>query len=132
MDADDLETGPLGHVREQQPRFADRHAELVPFHPGRDVGMSLRVDVRVDPQRDPRPAALADRLGVDPLELAAGFGVDGLQAERDRPGNLGPRLADAGEDDLIRREAGLEGDLDLADRVTVGAGAESVEEPYQG
>ena len=51
--------------------------------------------------------------------------VDRRQAEADRPVELGRRLADAGEDDLVRPEAGAQGDFDLAGRVGVGAGAQS-------
>ena len=123
--------GRLRHVGEQQPRLADRHAELVAAHPGRDVRMAPGVDVGVHPQRHAGAAALADRLGVDALQLAARFGVDGLEAEGDRPRDLGGALADAGEDDLVREEAGLEGDLDLADRIAVGAGAEALDQAHQ-
>ena len=107
VDADHLEAGPLRHVGEQQPRVADWHAELVAAHPGGDVRMAPGVDVGVHPQRHPGAAALADRLGVDALQLAARFGVDGLEAEGDRPRDLGGALADAGEDDLVRRKPAL-------------------------
>ena len=50
--------------------------------------MAPGVDVGVDPQRHAGAAALAARNGVDPLQLAARFGVDGLEAEGDRPREL--------------------------------------------
>ena len=131
VDAHHLEARPLRHLREERARVADRHAELVAAHPGGDVRMAPGVDVGVHPQRHAGAAALARRLGVDALQLAARFGVDRLEAEGDRPRDLGAALADAGEDDLLRREAGLQGDLDLADGIAVGAGAEALDQAHQ-
>ena len=90
--------------------------------------MALGVDVRVDAQRDARPPALGARRGVDALELAVRLGVDRLEAQADRLGDLARTLADPGEDDLVRPEAGPQRHLDLAERVGVGAGAEALHE----
>ena len=68
------------------------------------------------------------RDGVDALELARRLGVDGLDAEVDRLRQLGVRLADAGEDDLRRDEAGAQRDVDLAAGVGVGAAAEAAQQ----
>ena len=83
--------------------------------------MAAGVDVGVDAHRDARCAPGARGDGGDPRHLAGRLGVDGADAEADRALELVARLADAGEDDLVRREAGAQRDLDLAARVGVGA-----------
>ena len=59
------------------------------------------------------------------VNLAGRLGVDGAE-RRGRPRGRARRavLPDAGEDDVGRREAGAQRDLDLAAGVGVGAGAE--------
>ena len=61
-------------------RLLQRHAELVGLQAGRDVGMALRVDVRIDAQRDARDAPLRARDRGNPIELAGRLGVDRADA----------------------------------------------------
>ena len=58
------------------------------------------------------------------VKLRLGFHVDAEDAGIDRGGEFGRRLADAGEHDLLRRNAGRERALQFAARNDVGAGAE--------
>ena len=69
-----------------------------------------------------RPLARGDRR--QQLELGLGFDVDAEDAFIDGERELGRRLADAGEHDLVRRDAGGARALELASRYHVGAGAE--------
>ena len=78
--------------------------------------------------RATRPCAPRDR--GDAIELAGGFGVDGADASRDRVLELVARLADAGEDDVRRREARALRDRDLAAGVRIGAAAERAQQAY--
>ena len=78
--------------------------------------------------RVPCARAIASMRSSSPGRL----GVDGLDAERDGPLQLVARLPDAGEDDLVGDEAGAQRDLDLADRVGVGLGAEAAEQAQEG
>jgi hypothetical protein len=55
--------------------------------------------------------------------LAWRLGVDGFHAEADGVDELVVCLADAGEDDLVGREPGAQGDVDLAAGVRVCGGA---------
>ena len=91
-------------------------------------GWLLRVDVRIDAHGDAGPDAARRGDGVDPLDLPFRLGVDAAQAEVDGALELRVGLADAGEDDLRGREAGAQRDLDLADRVGVGGGAEAAQQ----
>ena len=84
-------------------------------------GMAAGVDVGVDADGDARARLPGARDGVDALELALRLGVDRLDAEVDRLRQLGRGLADAGEDDLRRDEAGAQRDVDLAAGIRVGA-----------
>ena len=68
-------------------------------------------------------------MRVDALDLPFRLGVDAAQPEADGALELRVRLADAGEDDLRRREAGAQRDVDLADRVRVGGRAEAAQQP---
>ena len=78
--------------------------------------------------RASRPCAAA--MAAMRVDLAERLGVDRADAEGDRALELGARLADAGEDDVGRVEAGAQGDLDLAAGVGVGAGAEPPQAPH--
>ena len=97
-------------------RVLQRHAELVGPQAGGDVRMALR-------RRCPDSRAARRRLA----RLRAGelrrcdrahrrLRVDRADARRDRVLQLVARLADAGEDDVARRESGAQRHLDLAGR----------------
>ena len=68
----------------------------------------------------PLPAAIDGQQ----LELGLGLDVDAEDAFVDRERELARGLADAGEHDLLRRDAGGARALELALRHHVGAGAE--------
>src|SRR5262249_18403725 len=107
----------LGHVR-------DRDAELVRLEAGGNVRMGPGVDVRIDADRDPRPGPALAGQRVDPFDLPPGLDVDAAHAQVDRAREFRGCLAYAREDDLHRRESGAHRDVDLANRVRVGAAAE--------
>jgi hypothetical protein len=107
-----------------------RDAELVRLQAGGDVRMAPGVDVGIDAQRHARLPLQPARDGGDAIELARRLGVDGADAVRDRVFELGPGLADAGEDDIGGSETGAERHLDLARRIGVGAAAERAEQAH--
>ena len=86
--------------------------------------MALGVDIGVDPHGDPHLGAAIGGDRGDAIELARRFDVDRVDARGDRERQLVAGLADAGEDDVARREPGAQRHLDLAHRVRVGAAAE--------
>jgi hypothetical protein len=92
---------------QQLARRVQRHAELVDLQPRRNMGMALGIDIRVDAHRDAHrsPEPRPDRL--EARQLAGRFDVDRLDPERHRRLELLRCLADAGEDDLRRREPAL-------------------------
>ena len=107
VDAGDLHARQLGGARHRpRARAADRNAELVLGLAGRDLGVRLGVDVRIDADRDARGAALAGGDRGQQLELRLGFDVDAENVLVDRERELARGLADAGEHDLVRRDAG--------------------------
>ena len=71
-------------------------------------------------------------MAVDALELAFRLGVDRLDAEVDRLRQLGVCLADAGEDDLGRDEAGAQRDVDLAAGIRVDLAPQGTKEAHDG
>ena len=73
---DDLDVGERRRSREffQCPVRAD--TEFTLFQPRRDIGMSLGVDVRVDPKRHARAQAFSPRHGIDGLEFRGRFHVE--------------------------------------------------------
>ena len=128
VQSDDLHAAPAAHAQAHLAGVGDGHAELVALQAGRDVRMALRVDVRVDAHGDAGLDAAGRGDGVDPLDLPFRLGIDAAQPEADGALELRIRLADAGEDDLRRREAGAQRDVDLADRVRVGGRAEAAQQ----
>ena len=78
----------------------------------------------IDAQRDMGGAALLLRDRGQQFELRLGLHVDAQDAFVDRERKLVRGLADAGEHDLVRRNAGRARALELAFRDHVGAGAE--------
>src|SRR5581483_4447586 len=94
--------------------------------------MALRVDIRVHAKGNAGVPALRARDLGDAVELAGRFGVDGADAVRDGGFQLLARLADAGEDDVARLEAGAARDGDLSAGVRVGPAAERAQQPDDG
>ena len=94
--------------------------------------MGQRVDIRVDPDRHSggRAARVGDR--AQPPQLRDQFDIDLVDSGGDGGVELLGGLADPGEDDPLRRDAGGEGAPQLALRDDVGAGAEQGEEPQDG
>src|SRR5262249_7253194 len=84
----------------------------------------LRVDVGVDPQRDPRPGAGGARDPVDRLELLGAFDVERADPGLERAPDLGFGLADSREHDLAGVAARAHPAHQLAVRHDVGAGAQ--------
>ena len=60
---------------------------------------------------------------AQPLELGLALEVEALDADFEPAPHLGDGLADAGKDDLVRRDAGGDGAFEFAARDHVGAGA---------
>ena len=77
----------------------------------------------------PMERALSGRYGGEPIELAVGLDVDAEDVLIDRQREFGVGLADAGEHDLVRRNAGRAGTLELSAGDDIGAGAEPGERP---
>ena len=69
---------------------------------------------RIDAHRDPRGAAGLDREPRQQFELGLGFDVDAQDVRSQRRAQLGFGLADAGEQDFFRRNAGSQRPLQLA------------------
>ncbi len=103
---------------------AEIDAELVLRLAGRDLGVGARIDIGVDAQRDRRARAHRHGDFAQRLELGLRLDVDLMDAGGQREFHLVARLADAGEDDARRRDAGGEGAAQFALRDDVGAGAE--------
>jgi len=110
-------------------RRGEGHAELVGAQAGRNVRMAPGVDVGVHAQRDARPRFAGRRQAIDPVQFPFGFGVDRLHTEVDGLHQFSFSLADAGEDDVGRNEAGAQGDVDLAAGVRIGLRAEPAQQP---
>ena len=79
-------------------------------------------------------AALAKRFGdlAQQAKLRLGLDVEGEDALLKRVGHLGPGLADAGEGDLLWRDANGEHAAKLAFRHHIHAGAETGERGEHG
>jgi hypothetical protein len=104
-------------------RAADRNAEFVLGLAGRDLVVRLGVDIGIDAHRDVRPPALRRCDLRQQCELRLGLDVDAENAFVDRQRELGRGLADAGEHDLLRRDAGGARTLQFTAGDDVGAGA---------
>ena len=124
VDAGDLDPRQLGGAGIDGAGPRDRHAELVLGFAGGDLGVRAGIDVGIDPHRDPRGLAGLDRQPRQQFELRLGFDVDAENVRGQRRAQLGFGLADAGEQDLVRRNAGGQRPLQLAAGHHVGAGAE--------
>ena len=68
--------------------------------------MRAGIDIRVDAHRDPRGASHFHRKLREQVELRLGLDIDAEDVGGERGAQLGLGLADAGEQDLARRDAG--------------------------
>ena len=81
-------------------------AELVFLLAGRNLGVGLGVDIRVDAEGDMRLLAFAHGAGIQHFQFRFGFDVEAIDAGIDRQVHFGGRLADAGKHDAAGRNAG--------------------------
>ncbi len=86
--------------------------------------MGQRIDVRIDPDCDLGRRAARRRDGAEPVQFGNRLDVDLVDTGIERGVKLGTCLADAGEDDLVRRDAGGERAPQFALRDDVSAGSE--------
>ena len=114
----------LGGARIEGGRRVEGNAELVLGLAGRDLLVRLGIDVRIDADGDVRGLAEARRDGAQRQQFGLGFDVEGENAGIERKGHLGARLADAGEDDAVRRHARGQRAAQFAFGDDVHAGAE--------
>jgi hypothetical protein len=105
------------------------HTELVRLQPGRDMRVTARIDVGIDPQCHADAGAAFVRESIDAIQLPFRLGVDRPDAEIDRLRQLRRRLADPGEHNLIGNEPGTQRDIDLAARIRIGTGAQRAQQP---
>ena len=82
------------------------------------------VDIRIDAQRHVRGPAARRRDRREQFQLRLRLHVDAENSGVDRRGEFARGLADAGEHDFLRRNAGGQRALQLAPRNDIGAGAE--------
>src|SRR5579863_2159041 len=101
-----------------------RDAELVALASGRDAIMAADVDIGIDPDRDRHRATGCRCDGTQPPQFRHRLDVELMDVASDRAFELGPRLADAGEDDPLGRDAGGERALQLASGDDIRSGAE--------
>ena len=106
VDADDAHALELGGARIGGAGAADRNAELALRRTGGDLLVGLRVDVRIDADRDVGRAAFGGGDRGETFELGFGFDIDAENALLDRERELVLGFADAGEHDLFRSDAG--------------------------
>src|SRR5262249_31889593 len=95
VDADRAHALELGGARIDFAGAADRNAEFVLGFPGRNLGMRLGIDVRIDADRDIRSAAPGGRDRGKKRKLGFGFDIDAEDALLDREVEFTRDLADA-------------------------------------
>ncbi len=108
----------------QREDLVEWHPELDPAAPGRNVGMGIRSDVRIDPDPDRHrpPAPLGDP--GEGRQLGRGLEVHVADAGRDRRLQLGVGLSHPAEHDPLGSEAGLQSPRELPARHDIRTGAE--------
>ncbi len=123
-DAIQVEGVVLHDRRQQRAGHVDLEAELRRVQPGRDVGVGLRVDVRVHAQGDGRllPELAGDL--AEELQLALALDVDGANLRFEGGLQLRSGLADAAVDDAVRGDPRLQRAEQLAAADDVGPAAE--------
>src|SRR4029077_14441010 len=84
---------------------ADRNAEFVLGFAGRDLGMRLWIDIRIDAHRNVGGMAFGDGDRGQKLKLGFGFDIDAEDAVLDREVEFTSSLADARENDPLRLNA---------------------------
>ena len=104
----------------ERERLADGDAELVQGPPRGDVLVGFGVHVRVDPQGYAGPLAVPGGEPVEVLELRSRLDVEEQYALAQPRHELPLRLADPGEDYLLRVEPGAHRPVELADGDDVG------------
>ena len=132
VDADDANAIELGGTRIDLARSANRYAEFVLGLASRDLGVGLRIDVGIDADRDVGAAILVGGDGGKKLELRLRFNVDAENTVLDRERELVLGLADAGEHNFCRRNAGSARAQEFAAGDDVGTGAETRERRNHG
>src|SRR5262249_2510345 len=83
-------------------RVFERDAELVLLASSGNVGMGLRIDVRIYPQAYARLFASGLRQLIDPMQLGRGLDVEAQNPGLERLSDLLPALAHAGEHAFAR------------------------------
>ena len=91
--------------------------------------MAAGVDVRVDPHGDAHAGVVGRCARDEARHFAGGLDVDRAEIERDRQVELGAGLADSGEHDVRRCEAGAPGHLDFPAGIGVGRRAQLAHQP---
>ena len=124
VDAGNMQARQLRGMAIDLTRAADRDAELVFGFAGRDLGMGPGIDIRIDPDRNIDFARLAVSDLRQQFQFGLGFDIHAQNVFVDRERKFGRGLADAGEHDLLWRNAGGAHAAQLAARHHVGAGAE--------
>ncbi len=124
VDADDPDARQAGGALVDGAGALPGNAELVLGLARGDLLVRLGVDIRVDAQRDRRGLAQRRSARRQNFELRLGLDVEAVDAGGEREIHLARRLADAGEDDLLGRNAGGKRAAQFAFRDDVGAGAE--------
>jgi hypothetical protein len=104
----------VGGDRVEAVRFAEADAELVGLGAGRDLGVAAGADIRVDAEDGVLALAARGGNARERVQLSLGLDVDLVDARSDGEGEFVVALADAGENDGARGNAGGQRLADLA------------------
>jgi len=130
--SDDLHVGQRSGPPVLLERLLDVDPELVGLQPRGDVGVRLRVHVRVDAQRDPGLPPHETRPLVDDPQLLGGLHVEHEDLRAQGEVDLVDPLAHPGIDDLSGVRADLERPVELSAGDDVHAAPLLDEEPQDG
>ena len=113
---DQLETGGVEHptYRCHGVATGEREAELLVLVRGRDELVGVCLDPDGHPHEDALPHAALDAHRVEPLDLGDRVDDDATDPGVQRGGQLGHRLVVAVQEHPLAREAGADGDRELA------------------
>ena len=114
----------------QGARCLQADAELVAFPAGGDVGVAVDIDVRIQAQGNACLHAHLLRDFCDDVHLHFRLNIERTNARSHRKLDLVITLAHAGKNDFFRRHSRLQGQLQLAQRNHIRAGAE-LGEPFE-